>query len=103
MGRTIPMKMKGSLPMPRMLQYVSGVRLIIDLYDSRLWHFTIHGKRYDLRARGGAFTLHADDGTLLGRFHDWSPAVAHAREHAHTAATERLPVIPPHLRATAPR
>ena len=44
-----------------------------------------------------------DDGTLIGRFTDWSRAIASAREHVHAAATERLPVIPPHLRAGAPR
>jgi len=80
--------------MPHLLHYVSGVRLIVDPYDHRLWNFTIHGKRYNLRARGGSFVLRTDAGDPLGSFTDWSKAVAAAREHAHTAITDRLPVIP---------
>lgn len=79
--------------MPRLLRYVSGVRLIADPYDLRLWHFAIRGKRYDLHARGGSFLLKEADGMLLGRFSDWAQAVAHANEHAHTAITERIPMI----------
>ncbi len=85
--------------MARQLHYVSGVRLIVDPYDIRLWHFTMQGKRYDVRTKGGAFLLSTDDGTLLGRYTDWSRAIAGAREHAHSAATERLPAIPAHMRA----
>ncbi len=89
--------------MPRLLHYVSGVRLTVDPYDSRYWHFTISGKRYNLRSRGGGFVLHADDDTILGRYEDWSKAVAFAREHAHTANTERLPIITPYTRQSLPR
>ena len=85
--------------MPRLLRYVSGVRLIADPYDLRLWHFAIRGKRYDLHARGGSFLLKEADGAPLGRFSDWSPAVAHAREHASTAITERIQTIPPRMGA----
>ncbi len=80
--------------MPRLLRYVSGVRLIADPYDLRLWHFAIRGKRYDLHARGGA---------PLGRYSDWTQAVAFAREHAHTAITERIPTIPTRLAALTRR
>jgi hypothetical protein len=31
----------------------------------------------------------------LGTFHDWSRAIDTAREHAHAAATERIPVVTP--------
>lgn len=89
--------------MPRLLRYVSGVRLIADPYDLRLWHFTISGKRFNLHARGGSFLLQADDGAPLGRFHDWSQAVACAHERAHDAATEPLPVISPYTRASIAR
>lgn len=85
--------------MQRLLRYVSGVRLIADPYDLRLWHFAIRGKRYDLYARGGSFLLKEDGGAPLGRFSDWAPAVAHAREHAHTAITERIQTIPPRMGA----
>jgi hypothetical protein len=90
--------------MPRLLRYVSGVRLIADPYDLRLWHFTISGKRYNLlAARGGSFLLHADDGTPMGRYHDWAQAVAFANERAHDSATERLPIISPYTRASLAR
>jgi hypothetical protein len=90
--------------MPRLLRYVSGVRLVADPYDLRLWHFTISGKRYNLQAaRGGSFLLQADDGTALGRFQDWSQAVACANERAHDSATERLPIISPYTRASLAR
>ncbi len=89
--------------MPRLLRYVSGVRLIADPYDLRLWHFAIRGKRYDLHARGGTFVLKEDGGAPLGRYSDWTHAVAYAREHAHTAITERIPTIPPHMAALARR
>ncbi len=89
--------------MPRLLRYVSGVRLIADPYDLRLWHFTISGKRYNVQTRGGSFVLHADDGTPLGRFHDWSQAIACADARAHEATTERLPVISPYTRASLAR
>ena len=81
--------------MPRLLQYVSGIRLTVDRYDHRLWHFMIQRRRYDLRERGGSYVVQAEDGTKLGTFDDWSKAVASAREHAHRAITERIPVIPP--------
>ncbi|MDQ2786934.1 MAG: hypothetical protein M3Y58_18240 [Chloroflexota bacterium] len=89
--------------MPRLLRYVSGVRLIADPYDLRLWHFAIRGKRYDLHARGGTFVLKEEGGTPLGRYSDWTDAVAYAREHAHTANTERMPTIPPRIAAVARR
>ena len=89
--------------MPRLLRYVSGVRLVADPYDLRLWHFTINGKRYNLTTRGGAFLLHTDDGASLGRFQDWSQAVACANERTHDAATERLPIISPYTRASLAR
>lgn len=87
--------------MPRLLRYVSGVRLIADPYDLRLWHFAIRGKRYDLHARGGTFILKEDGGAPLGRYSDWTDAVAYAREHAHTAITERIQTIPPRIGALA--
>jgi len=86
---------KGTLPMPRLLQYVSGVRLVVDVYDHRLWHFTIRGRRFDLRERGGSYVLQTDDGTKLGSFDDWDRAIVIARDHAHRAITERIPVIAP--------
>ena len=89
--------------MPRLLRYVSGVRLIADPYDLRLWHFTISGKRYDVHTRSGSFLLQADDGTPLGRFYDWAQAIACAHERAHEAVTERLPVISPYTRASISR
>ena len=89
--------------MPRLLRYVSGVRLIADPYDLRLWHFVIRGKRYDLHARGGSFLLEEDGGAPLGRFSDWTHAVAHAREHAHSAITERIPTVPPRMGAIPAR
>ena len=79
--------------MPRLLHYVAGVRLVVDPYDHRLWHFAMLGKRYTLRDRGGTAALQTDEGMPLGTFHDWSRAVATAREHAHTASTERIPII----------
>ncbi len=79
--------------MPRLLQYVSGVRLSVDPYDHRLWHCTIQRRRYNLRERGGAYLVHAEDGTKLGTFDDWGKAIASAREHAHRTITERIPVI----------
>lgn len=89
--------------MPRLLRYVSGVRLIADPYDLRLWHFTIGGNRYRLHARNGSYLLQTDDGAPLGRFHDWSPAVARAHERTHEAGTESLPVISPYTRASTAR
>lgn len=89
--------------MPRLLRYVSGVRLIADPYDLRLWHFAIRGKRYDLHARGGTFILKEEGGAPLGRYSDWTDAVAYAREHAHTAITERIQTIPPRMSALARR
>ncbi len=89
--------------MPRLLRYVSGVRLIADPYDLRLWHFAIRGKRYDLHARGGTFILKEDGGAPLGRYSDWTDAIAYAREHAHTAITERMPTVPPYMSALTRR
>ncbi|MDQ6601377.1 MAG: hypothetical protein M3176_05155 [Chloroflexota bacterium] len=85
--------------MPRLLHYVSGVRLIVDPYDHRLWHFAIRSKRYDLQTRGGSYILRTDDGVLLGRFQDLDKAIQGAREHAHSAATERIPLIAPRFGA----
>ena len=79
--------------MPRLLQYVSGVRLIVDPYDHRLWHFTVQGKRYDLRARGGSYVLRTETGEPLGTFNDLNRAVERSREHVHAAATERIPIL----------
>jgi hypothetical protein len=78
---------------PRLLHYVAGIRLVIDPYDHRLWRFAMHGKRYTLRDRGGSAVLQTEDGAPLGTFHDWSRAIATAREHAHTATTEQIPII----------
>ena len=89
--------------MPRLLRYVSGVRLIADPYDLRLWHFTIRGKRYDLHARGGSFLLKEEGGGPIGRYSDWTHAVAYAREHAHTAITERIPTIPARMNTVTMR
>ncbi|GEM_PF-3983176 len=83
--------------MPRLLHYVSGVRLTVDPYDHRLWHFVIRGKRYDVQTRGGSYILRSDDGLMVGRFLDLSKAVQGAREHAHSATTERLPIIAPRI------
>jgi len=83
--------------MPRLLHYVSGVRLIIDPYDHRLWHFVIRGKRYALQTRGGSYILRSDDGVSLGRFVDVSKAIQGAREHAHSAATDRIPLVAPRI------
>lgn len=89
--------------MPGQLHYVASVRLIADPYDRWLWHFSIMGKRYDLRARAGAFALHAEDGTRLGVFDDESRAIGRAREHARMAHAERIPAIPSYPRAVALR
>src|SRR5258708_1304377 len=99
--RASPRYRKGAQSMPRLLHYVSGVRFIVDPFDHRLWHFTIRGKRYQLRERSGGYMLQDDDDAPLGRFTDWGAAVAAAREHMHAAVTERIPVIPPHLRRGA--
>ena len=96
--RTAQPTTKGTLPMPRQLQYVAGVRLIEDAYDRWQWHFVIARKRFALRARGGAYVLCSDDGMRLGTFDDVSRAVARAREHAQTANTERLLTSPLHPR-----
>lgn len=79
--------------MPRLLQYVSGVRLIADPYDRHLWHFAIQRRRYDLRARRGRFLLQTEGGAPLGMFDDWNRAIACAREHRYAADTERIPVV----------
>jgi len=84
--------------MPRQLQYVTGVRLIEDANDRWQWHFVIARKRFDLRARGGAYVLCRDDGMKLGTFDDVRRAVAQAREHAQMANMERLPTSPPYPR-----
>ncbi len=81
--------------MARLLHYVSGIRLMADAYDPRLWRFSIHRKRYLLRSRGGTFVLQTEDGTAVGTFRDWNAAVAEAREHAHAASTDRIPLIIP--------
>ncbi|MHB8648460.1 MAG: hypothetical protein ACYDAR_21980 [Thermomicrobiales bacterium] len=83
--------------MQRLLHYVSGVRLIVDPYDHRLWHFVIRGKRYDVQTRAGSYILRSDDGVMVGRFLDLSKAVQGAREHAHAAPTERFPIIAPRI------
>lgn len=79
--------------MRRQLHYVANVRLIADPYDRWLWHFSVMRKRYDLRARAGAFALQAEDGTRLGTFEDESRAIARAREHATPTTTEWIPAI----------
>lgn len=81
--------------MARLLHYVSGIRLIADAYDLRLWRFTIQRKRYLLRARGGTFVLQTEDGRAVGTFRDWTAAVAEAREHARAANTDRIPLVRP--------
>ncbi len=43
--RTAQLTMKGTLPMPRQLQYVAGVCLIEDAYDRWQWHFVIARNR----------------------------------------------------------
>lgn len=75
--------------MPRYLRDVSGVRLIVDRYDLRLWHFAIHGVRYDLHERGGRFLLRTANGAPLGRFADWTEAIAGARRHAGALTATR--------------
>lgn len=85
--------MKWGLDMPRLLHYVAGVRLIVDPYDHHLWNFTIRSRRYHLRARGGTFVLRTDDGTLLGTYNDWNLAIAAAKEYAHKAITEPIPIV----------
>lgn len=89
------MERERDLTMARLLHYVSGVRLMADAYDPRLWHFSIHRKRYLLRARGGIFVLQTEDGAALGTFRDWNAAVAEARAHAHAARTDHIPLISP--------
>jgi hypothetical protein len=53
----------------------------------------MRGKRYTLRDRGGSAVLQTEDGAPLGTFYDWGRAIATAREHAHAAATEQIPIV----------
>ena len=79
--------------MSRLLQYVSGVRLVADAFDPRLWHFTIRGNRFHLRTRGATAVLLGQDGTPLGTFTHWDAAIAGAQERAQPRATGSFPVV----------
>ena len=93
----LPHAAKGTLPMPRFLRDIAGVRLIVDRYDPQVWHAVIGKQRYHLRERGGTVLLYVEDGRLLGHFTDWDPAVAGARAHAEAAGTLRPAPFQVHL------